>query len=171
MKQRERVPRGRGRRLASEGEPELSRDYSVLELLRRPGVGFDDAWHWAGEERGALRGSLRAELGRALADQAIEQLEIATRYAGYIDKQQEQIARSQRAESTRLPGELDYAEVRALSHEARQVLSRHRPETLGIASRLPGVTPASISLLMVHLKKTRRIDPAANDDDALRVSA
>ena len=100
----------------------------------------------------------------------IEQIGISARYSGYIDKQQEQIARSLGAESTRLPASLDYAAVHALSYEARQVLARHRPETLGMASRLPGVTPAAIALLLVHLKRQRR-SSAANDDEALRASA
>ena len=99
------------------------------------------------------RETLRREVGRCIADQAIEQLEIETRYAGYIDKQQIQVGRSARAESTRIPAGFDYNGVRALSFEARQVLSTHRPETVGAAARLPGVTPASISLLLVELKK------------------
>ena len=92
-------------------------------------------------------------------------------YCGYVDKQQEQIARSQQAEATLLPQSLDYGSVRALSHEARQVLARHRPATIGMASRLPGVTPASIALLLVHLKRRRRSGPASNDDEALRAIA
>ena len=70
-----------------------------------------------------------------------------------------------------LPASLDYAAVRALSFEARQVLARHRPETIGQAARLPGVTPAAISLLLVHLKKLRRGEAAANDGGALRANA
>jgi tRNA uridine 5-carboxymethylaminomethyl modification enzyme len=151
--------------------PQLARDFSLLELLRRPGVGFDLAWNWHGEDQGVSRETLRFELGRALADQVIEQIEISARYSGYIEKQQDQVERAQSAESTRLPDSMDYARVRALSHEARQVLSRHRPETIGLASRLPGVTPATISLLLVHLKKQRRQAAAANDDEALRANA
>jgi tRNA uridine 5-carboxymethylaminomethyl modification enzyme len=70
-----------------------------------------------------------------------------------------------------LPESLDYGSVHALSHEARQVLAKHRPATVGLASRLPGVTPASIALLLVHLKKRRQGGAAANDDEALRASA
>ena len=155
---------------AAEQRPALQRDYALLDLLHRPGVGFDDVWQWRGETRGENRAGLRSEAGRAMADQVIEQIEIAARYEGYIGKQKEQIERSQDAEATPLPDSLDYRAVRALSHEARQVLSRHRPETVGLASRLPGVTPAAISLLLVHLKKHRQAR-AANDDDAIRVNA
>jgi tRNA uridine 5-carboxymethylaminomethyl modification enzyme len=156
---------------ASGDRPSLARDYSLLELLRRPGVGFDDVWQWCGGEATVSRETLRAELGLVLADQVIDQVEISVRYAGYIDKQHEQVARARSAEGARLPESIDYAAVRALSHEARQVLSRHRPETIGLASRLPGVTPAAISLLLVHMKKLRRAASAANDDVALRASA
>ena len=85
----------------------------------------------------------------------IEQVEIATKYAGYIDKQIEEVERAAHYENLRLPEDLDYAQVTALSYEVRQKLSRHRPQTLGQASRVSGVTPAAISLLLVHLKKGR----------------
>jgi tRNA uridine 5-carboxymethylaminomethyl modification enzyme len=114
---------------------------------------------------------LRRELGRPLADQVIASIETSARYAGYLDKQHEQVERSRQAGDVDLPSSLDYASVRALSFEARQVLARHRPETIGQAARLPGVTPAAISLLLVHLKKLRRGDGAANDGGALRASA
>ena len=96
---------------------------------------------------------------------------MAARYSGYIEKQHEQVARSVNAESTRLPDRMNYGAVQALSFEARQVLAKHRPETIGSASRLPGITPAAISLLLVHLKKHRQAELAANDDAALRASA
>ncbi len=153
--------------------PELTRDYALLDLLRRPGVGFDDVSAWLREEAGdgVSRETLRSELGRPLADQVIACIEISARYAGYIGKQQEQIERSESAGDVELPESLDYATVRALSFEVRQVLSRHRPETIGRAARLPGVTPAAISLLLVHLKRLRRGDSAANDGGTLRASA
>ena len=83
----------------------------------------------------------------------LEQVEVAAKYAGYIDRQKEEVVRAAHFEKMRLPAELDYMQVTALSFEARQVLSRHRPETLGHASRITGITPAAISLLMVHLKR------------------
>ncbi|MBL8333803.1 MAG: tRNA uridine-5-carboxymethylaminomethyl(34) synthesis enzyme MnmG, partial [Rubrivivax sp.] len=85
----------------------------------------------------------------------IEQAEISVKYAGYIDKQNDEVARAAGYEHLKLPPELDYAQVTALSFEVRQKLSRHRPETLGQAARLSGMTPAAVSLLLVHLKKGR----------------
>ena len=85
----------------------------------------------------------------------IEQVEIGAKYAGYIDKQNEEVERAAHFEHLRLPVDLDYAQVPALSHEVRQKLNRFRPETLGQASRLSGMTPAAISLLLVHLRKGR----------------
>jgi len=106
-------------------------------------------------QAGVSRETLRAELGVALADAVIEQIEISVKYAGYIVKQNDEVERAARYEHLILPAELDYAQVHALSYEVRQTLSRHRPETLGQASRMSGVTPAAISLLLVHLKKGR----------------
>jgi tRNA uridine 5-carboxymethylaminomethyl modification enzyme len=156
---------------AVDGLPELSRDYAMFDLLRRPGVGFDELTRWQANPDGVSRETLRAELGRTLADQVIASIETSARYAGYLDKQQEQVERSRNADELNLPASLDYAAVRALSFEARQVLTRHRPETIGQAARLPGITPAAISLLLVHLKKLRRSEGAANDGGALRANA
>ena len=113
-------------------------------------------------------------MGDQLANELIEQLEIATKYAGYIDKQNEEVTRAQGLESLALPDELDYNQVTALSFEVRQKLSQHRPQTLGQATRISGVTPAAISLLLVHLKKKRisgftsnaapAADPVTNDE-------
>ena len=85
----------------------------------------------------------------------IEQVEVATKYAGYIGKQADEVERAAHFEHLKLPPELDYQLVKALSHEVRQKLARYRPETLGQASRMSGVTPAAVSLLLVHLKKGR----------------
>jgi len=94
-------------------------------------------------------------LGAPLAAAVIEQVQISIKYAGYIDKQNRDVDRAAHYEGLRLPADLDYAEVLALSFEARQKLSQHRPETLGQASRISGITPAAVSLLLVHLKKGR----------------
>jgi tRNA uridine 5-carboxymethylaminomethyl modification enzyme len=83
----------------------------------------------------------------------IEQVEIAAKYSGYIERQKEEVGRAAHYENLRLPAELDYMQVSALSIEARQRLNQLRPETLGQASRLSGITPATISLLLIHLKK------------------
>jgi tRNA uridine 5-carboxymethylaminomethyl modification enzyme len=136
----------------------LEREYNLADLLRRPGVGFDavaEAGRIGKPGFAVSRETLRAELGAELADAVIEQLEIQTKYAGYIDKQQDDVARAAAFEHMRLPEELDYTLVTALSIEARQKLSQHRPETLGQASRISGITPAAISLLLIHLRKGR----------------
>ncbi len=85
-----------------------------------------------------------------------EQVEIATKYAGYIARQRDEVARHEAHESTRIPDSLDYTQVRGLSFEVRQKLAAARPETVGQAARVPGVTPAAISLLLVHLKRRSR---------------
>jgi tRNA uridine 5-carboxymethylaminomethyl modification enzyme len=136
----------------------LEHEYNLADLLRRPGVGFDqvaEAARIAGLPDRVSRETLRAELGTREADAVIEQAEIGIRYAGYIDKQNDEVERAAHFEAMKLPEELDYAQVTALSFEVRQKLARHRPATLGQASRLSGVTPAAISLLLVHLKKGR----------------
>ena len=158
----------------------LEREYNLGDLLRRPGVDFDkvceaatiaaakqaalwaEAGRTASTEGGAVvsretitREGLRAELGVALADAVIEQVEISVKYAGYIDKQNDEVERAAYYENLKLPADLDYMQVSALSIEARQKLSKHKPETLGQASRISGITPAAISLLLIHLKKGR----------------
>jgi tRNA uridine 5-carboxymethylaminomethyl modification enzyme len=134
----------------------LEHEYNLADLLRRPGVGFDQVCALANLAGTAVsRETLRAEYGAAEADAVIDQAEIAIRYAGYIAKQNDEVERAQAMETLALPVELDYAQVTALSFEVRQKLSRHRPATLGQASRISGVTPAAVSLLLVHLKKGR----------------
>lgn len=134
----------------------LEREYNLADLLRRPGVGFDTVAEVAAiakPEAGVSRETLAAELGAELADLVAEQVEISVKYAGYIHKQTEDVARAAHFEHLKLPEDLDYSLVHALSFEARQKLNTHRPETLGQASRISGITPAAISLLLVHLKK------------------
>jgi len=123
--------------------PDLTPGYdgTLLELLRRPEIDYDTLMRLPGA-------------GPATSDPAVaEQVEIQTKYQGYIARQSEEIERSRRHEETPLPGNLDYGTVRGLSIEVRQRLDRHRPATLGQAARLSGVTPAAISLLLVHLKR------------------
>jgi tRNA uridine 5-carboxymethylaminomethyl modification enzyme len=88
-----------------------------------------------------------------LAAQVPLQVDVQAKYTGYIDRQQDEIERQRRNEDTRLPDDLDYVEVRGLSNEVRQRLVEHRPATLGLAARIPGVTPAAVSLLLIHLKR------------------
>ena len=119
----------------------LSREYKLYDLLRRPNVTY------------AALTSLPT-VGEPVADEKVaEQVEIQCKYAGYIDRQQEEIHKQRRNEETRLPDSLDYALVRGLSNEVRQKLQNQRPVTLGQAARIPGITPAAISLLLVYLKK------------------
>ncbi|MFP4080654.1 MAG: tRNA uridine-5-carboxymethylaminomethyl(34) synthesis enzyme MnmG [Ectothiorhodospira sp.] len=119
----------------------LARDYPLVELLRRPGVGYADLV--------ALPGA-----GPGVEDPGVAgQVEIQAKYAGYIQRQRDEVERSRRLEETPLPADLDYAAVSGLSHEVRQTLAQHRPHTVGQAARIPGVTPAAVSLLLVHLKK------------------
>ncbi len=138
----------------------LEHEYPLEELLRRPGVGFDAvcaiaAVGGASDSHRVSRETLRAAWGAREADAIIEQTEIRIKYAGYIDKQNDEVERTATLENLKLPEQLDYTSVSALSFEVRQTLSRHRPQTLGQASRISGVTPAAISLLLVHLKKSR----------------
>ncbi|SHN28233.1 tRNA uridine-5-carboxymethylaminomethyl(34) synthesis enzyme MnmG [Rhizobacter sp. OV335] len=149
----------------------IEHEYSLADLLRRPGVGFDaiaEVAAIAKPDSAVSRAALHAELGQTLADTVIEQAEISIKYAGYITKQNDEVERATHFENLRLPAELDYTQVTALSFEARQKLTKHRPETLGQASRISGITPAAISLLLIHLKKGRfkefmATDRAGND--------
>ena len=136
----------------------IEREYSLVDLLRRPGIQYDTLaaiTQVARPDVAVSRETLQAELGATLADAVIDQVEIATKYAGYIDKQNEEVERAQHFETLKLPPDFDYGQVRALSFEVRQKLERHKPETLGQASRISGITPAAISLLLIHLKKGR----------------
>ena len=124
----------------------LTRDCSAFDLLRRPEVSYGDlleicgAPDWSGiDDR--LPAQIRA------------QVEVRSRYAGYIERQQDEIERQRRNEETRLPEDLDFRDVPGLSHEVRQKLSESRPATVGQAARISGVTPAAISILLIHLKK------------------
>lgn len=136
----------------------MEREYALTDLLRRPNVRYDSLM------------SLTTVDGRRFdhpgLDPAVaEQVEIQVKYAGYIDRQAKEVERHEHYENLKLPDELDYMSVHALSMEVRQKLQRHRPETLGQASRIAGVTPAAISLLLVHLKKGGfRQFAAANDN-------
>jgi tRNA uridine 5-carboxymethylaminomethyl modification enzyme len=134
----------------------IEREYNLFDLLRRPGVGYPDLMGMDNGKHQAATVVSRETLGDDLAllhDAVIEQVEIAAKYAGYITRQQDEVQRSAHYEHLRLPADLDYLQVMSLSFEARQKLAKHRPETLGQASRISGITPATISLLLIHLKK------------------
>ena len=119
----------------------LNRECTLMDLLRRPGIGYGDVTGLSG-------------MGPGVADgRAAEQIEIQARYAGYIHRQKDEIERTRRHEQTALPADLDYGQVPGLSAEVRQKLAAARPASLGQAARIPGVTPAAISLMLVYLKK------------------
>ena len=159
-------------RASSTNDAGETQSRSALEWLRRPGVVYDDL-AGAGDFRGAVvpRETLRAEAGRSLADQAIEQIETTTRYAGYVAKQQADVERAAKAESTRIPAHFDPDAICALSFEVRQILKSRQPATIGEAARLPGVTPAAVSLLLVHVKKHRRAEAVETGSEPLRADA
>ncbi|MDH6149666.1 MULTISPECIES: tRNA uridine-5-carboxymethylaminomethyl(34) synthesis enzyme MnmG [Paraburkholderia] len=131
------------------GKP-IDHEYSLVDLLRRPGVSYDGV---CGLRDGTCGAPEALAEDRVLLAQIKEQIEIGVKYQGYIDRQAGEIERNEAQENTRLPEGLDYTEVRGLSFEARQKLMQFRPETIGQASRISGITPAAISLLMVHLKR------------------
>ena len=136
----------------------IEHEYNLADLLRRPNVSYEALMSLAG-------GKYRPE--DALIEEGlpivIEQIEIAAKYSGYINRQREEVDRAAHFENLRLPDDLDYMQVAALSIESRQRLSKHRPETLGQASRISGITPATISLLLVHLKKGARRLPKTDE--------
>jgi tRNA uridine 5-carboxymethylaminomethyl modification enzyme len=130
----------------------IEREYNLADLLRRPGVMYADvvsldADRFTSQELLALQSLDRQAV--------IEQIEITAKYAGYIDRQQEEVRRASHFETLLLPTDLDYTSITALSIEVRQKLQTQRPQTLGQASRISGVTPAAISLLLIHLKRHR----------------
>lgn len=129
----------------------LSREYSLADLLKRPELNLNDLYeteqfqlnHW----------------------QAQEQIEISAKYAGYIDRQQSDIEKLQRHENTRIPPSININDISGLSNEVKQKLIEAKPENLGRASRIPGITPAAISLLLVHLKKLGHLDSVVKADN------
>ncbi|WP_253447212.1 tRNA uridine-5-carboxymethylaminomethyl(34) synthesis enzyme MnmG [Halomonas sp. Y3] len=128
------------------GKP-LSREYSLMDLLKRPELGYRDLADLPGID------------GESVTDESVaEQVQIQAKYQGYIDRQQEEIDRLKRHEATPLPEDLDYSRVEGLSHEIRQKLAEAKPATLAQASRISGVTPAAVSILLIHLKKRRLLD-------------
>ncbi|MGB4059899.1 MAG: tRNA uridine-5-carboxymethylaminomethyl(34) synthesis enzyme MnmG [Burkholderiaceae bacterium] len=131
----------------------IEHEYNLFDLLRRPGVGYADLMGMDGGKHAEASVVSRETLGDDLLGSVVEQVEIAAKYSGYIDRQKGDVERAAHYENLKLPPDLDYMQVTALSMEARQRLAKHRPETLGLASRMTGITPATISLLMIHLKK------------------
>jgi len=136
----------------------IEHEHNLADLLRRPDVSYDalmslDGGRYQSPELVAGLGG--DDVSRETTRAVIEQVEIAAKYSGYIDRQRDEVQRAAHYENLKLPEDLDYNQVTALSIEVRQKLSRHRPETLGQASRLSGITPAAMSLLLIHLKRAR----------------
>jgi tRNA uridine 5-carboxymethylaminomethyl modification enzyme len=128
----------------------LAREQRAFDLLRRPQVSHDALCAIVGDGDSDWRADER------LAEQVALAVDVEAKYSGYIERQHDEIERQRRHEDTRLPDDLDYSQVRGLSNEVRQRLVEHRPATLGLASRIPGVTPAAVSLLLIHLKRRER---------------
>ena len=139
------------------GQP-IDRDYTLADLLRRPEVRYEALVTLAAP--GLLQRAPELGLDALRALQAVEQIEIQSKYAGYIARQQAEVERHEHNENLAIPADFDYARVRGLSNEVRGRLAAARPETVGMASRISGVTPAAISLLLVYLKK-RLLDSRA----------
>ena len=124
----------------------IEREYSLHELLRRPDVNYDTLLTLPGA-------------GIGVDDEKVaEQVETQAKYHGYIERQRDEIGRSEQYETLGLPEDLDYREVRGLAIEVQQKLNQHKPETVGQAARISGITPAAISLLLVHIKRGFRDD-------------
>jgi tRNA uridine 5-carboxymethylaminomethyl modification enzyme len=122
----------------------IEHEYNLADLLRRPDVNYQTLMSLDGGKYGA-------EV--QLSETEIEQIEISAKYSGYIERQNDEVERAAHFESLKMPADFDYGQVKALSFEVRQKLAKHKPETLGLASRISGVTPAAISLLLIHLRK------------------
>ncbi len=120
----------------------LSREANLHDLLRRPNLDY-----------AALMTLEGARSSENLSAEVIEQVEIQVKYQGYIDRQNEEIDSRRDIETLKLPDDIDYSKVKGLSAEVQQKLNQHKPETVGQASRISGVTPAAVALLMVHLKR------------------
>jgi tRNA uridine 5-carboxymethylaminomethyl modification enzyme len=141
------------------GKP-LEREHTLFDLLKRPPLAYADLARLRHVDGGAPDLPSAQSLGPGV----VQQIEIAAKYEGYIARQQVDIARQESHETTRIPADFDYATVRGLSIEVRQKLQAQRPETLGQAARLSGVTPAAISLLLVFLKRWNQQHGAAGGE-------
>jgi len=124
----------------------ITREYNLLDLLKRPGINYNDV------------AFVKGDFSEQVSEQVSEQIEIQVKYAGYIDRQSDEIERLRRYENTLLPKDFDYEAVEGLSNEVKQKLLESRPETLARAARIPGVTPAAVSLLLIYLKKHGALD-------------
>ena len=129
------------------GKP-IEHEYSLFELLRRPELSYESLL--------SLPTGEAAVKYEDIAEDVRQQVDIAAKYQGYIDRQQDEIERQLGSEDTKLPVDMDYSDVHGLSIEVQQKLALHKPETIGQASRVSGVTPVAVSLLLVYLKRKNR---------------
>jgi len=120
-------------------ERDIVREYNLEELLRRPDLSYQQLCDALGEE--------------GVSTEVAQQVEVAIKYEGYINRQHEEVEKLRRNEETKLPKDINYQNISGLSNELKQKLSDLRPDTVGQASRIPGITPAAISILLIHLKK------------------
>ena len=130
-----------GKAFSARLEKPLTRNYKAADLLRRPEIDYAGLSEIIGKSDG-------------VSEKVAEQVEIQAKYSGYLERQLDEIEKAKRHQQTTIPNIIDYAKVRGLSAEVQQKLSDHRPETIGQAGRIPGITPAAISLLMVHIKRS-----------------
>ena len=120
-------------------EKPITREYSLMDLLKRPEIDYK---------------TIASITGNYIEDESVaDQVEVQAKYEGYIARQQDEVEKLRRSENTKLPGDFDYDVISGLSNEVKAKLNQARPETLGQASRIPGVTPAAVSLLLIQLKK------------------
>lgn len=145
------------------GKP-IEHEYALAEFLKRPDVTLKGVLSMAAfaQTKSGIAGTSVSRETLSLPEAVAEQVEIAIKYAGYIDRQKEEVEKAQALESLPLPTDMDYSNVSALSIEVRQKLNQHRPQTLGQASRISGITPAAISLLLIYLKKLRKHEAAGD---------
>jgi tRNA uridine 5-carboxymethylaminomethyl modification enzyme len=132
-------------------EKPISREYSLADLLARPDVDYRSLCD-AADASGT-----REKTESLLAAQVAEQVEIHVKYQGYIERQEEDVRKLKRQENTLLPADFDYQQMQGLSNELKQKLIKARPESIAKANRIPGITPAAISLLLIYLKKYQAV--------------
>jgi tRNA uridine 5-carboxymethylaminomethyl modification enzyme len=126
----------------------MGREYNLIDLLARPRVNYKEL-----TEAAASQPVYSDTMSGPMREQIEQQVEIKIKYQGYIDRQGDEIERLKRQENTHLPADLDYQSMQGLSNELKQKLAEAKPENIGRASRIPGITPAAISLLLIYLKK------------------
>lgn len=151
-------------------EKPLTREFSLADLLSRPKIQYHSLMSASSSEP-MVTSELTSPFSTAQQQQVHEQVEIQLKYQGYIDRQQNEIAKLKRQENTKLPANLDYQSMQGLSNELKQKLLEARPENIARASRIPGMTPAAVSLLLVYLKKYQSLEAVAQDQAMENIAA